>query len=299
MVGSALATYNFLKGLGKEVTLASADPIPEVCLFLPAVEKIKIIDPRELSLEKFDLIFLADNGSPNRFSNGGKIEIPSKTILINIDHHKSNRNFGDLNYVVSKAVATAEVLYDLVRAWKLPINPEIATCLLTGLYTDTGGFIYPSTTADSLSKAADLIRRGADRDVIAENSFRSWSPKALPIWSQILTNTKIRGAIAYSQIKYPDLRKINPSQSEMSGIRAFAVNNLILSIRGVRAAALFTEEKPRQVRVTLRSIGNADMIKIAEKFGGGGHLNSAAFNYQGALKEVVTKTVKLLQSMVD
>ncbi len=299
MVGSALAAYHLLKSLGKEVTLASADPIPEVCLFLPAVKKIKIVDPRELPLEKFDLILLADNGSPSRFSNGGKIEIPSKTILINIDHHKSNRNFGDLNYVVPKATATAEVIYDLARMWKLPINAEIATCLLTGLYTDTGGFLYPSTTADSLGKAADLIRRGGDRDAIAENSFRSWSPKALPIWSQILTNAKIKGAIAYSQINYPSLKKINPSLGEIAGIRAFAVNNLILSIRGVRAAALFTEEKPRQVRVTLRSVGNFDMAKIAEKFEGGGHLNAAAFDYQGALKEGVVKTVKLLQSSTN
>lgn len=296
MVGSALAIYHFLKGLGKEITLASTDPLPEVCRFLPGARKIKLIDPQDLPLEKFDLIFLADTGAPTRFSKGGKIPLPSKTILVNVDHHKSNRNFGDLNYVVPNAAATAEVIYDLLRMWKLPISPEIATCLLTGIYTDTGGFIYPSTTDSSLSKAAELIRRGADRDAVAENSFRSWTPKALPLWSQILNNAKIRVPIAYSQIGYSGLKKINPSQGELSGIRAFAVNNLILSIRGVRAAALFTEEAPRQIRVILRSVGRMDMAKIAEKFNGGGHLNLAAFDYRGPLKEVIGKTVKLLQS---
>lgn len=299
MIGSALAIYHLLKGLGKEATLASADPIPEIYFFLPAVKKIKIGDPQKLPLEKFDLIFLADTPSLTRFSREGKVAIPPKTIVINVDHHESNHKFGQLNYLAPQAAATTEVLYDLLRMWKLPISPEIATCLLTGIYTDTGGFIYPSATANSLSKAADLIRRGADRDAVAENSFRSWSPKALPIWSQILANTKIKGTIAYSQMDYAGVRKIDPLQNELAEVRAFAVSNLVLSIRGVRAAALFTEEKPREIRVNLRSTGSVDVDKIAAKFDGGGHRNSAAFDYHGHLKEAVAKTVRLLQGAVD
>lgn len=297
-VGSALACYHFFRDLGKKVTVVSADPIPEVCQFLPAAKWIKNVDPQDLNLENFDLIFLPDTGSPTRFSRAGKVNLPPKTILINVDHHQSNRGFGDLNYVVVDASATSEVLYDLFRLWKTPLTPEIADCLLTGIYIDTGGFLYSSTTANSLAKAADLIRKGADHARVAEQSFRSWSPKALSLWSQILTNARIRKNVAYSQLPHSTLRKVGYSQSELAGIQGFAVNNLLLAIQGVKAAVLFTEEKPRQARVTLRSVGSADVAKVAEHFGGGGHLNSAAFDYRGPLKKIISKTVKLLQGIV-
>ncbi|MDP1710350.1 MAG: bifunctional oligoribonuclease/PAP phosphatase NrnA [candidate division WWE3 bacterium] len=297
-VGSALACYHFFRDLGKKVTVVSADPIPEIFLFLPGAKRIKVTDPSELPLERFDLVFLPDTGAPTRFSKAGKIELPPKVILINVDHHRGNPSFGDLNYIVEGAASAAEVLYDLFRLWKTPLTPEIANCLLTGIYTDTGGFLYPSTTADSLAKAANLIRKGADCTRVAEQSFRSWPPKALPLWSQILTNARIRKNVAYSQLPYTTLHKISYSQSELAGIRGFAVNNLLLAIQGVKAAVLFTEEKPRQARVTLRSVGNADVAKVAEHFGGGGHLNSAAFDYRGPLKKIISKTVKLLQGIV-
>lgn len=295
-VGSALACYHFFRSLNKKATVVSADPVPEFLLFLPGAKRIKVADPGSLPLEQFDLIFLTDTAGPERFSHTGRVKVPSQVILVNIDHHQSNRGFGDLNYVVANAASTAEIIYDLFRFWKVKITPEIANCLLTGIYTDTGGFLYSPTTAESHAKAADLIKRGGDRERVAESCFRSWTPKAIQLWSQILANARTRPGLAYSQITYPVLRKkVNASLEELSGIRAFAVSNLLLTIRGIRVAALFAEEKPRQIRVTLRSIGSADMGRIAERFGGGGHRNSAAFDYHGPLKEVVSKTVKMLK----
>ncbi len=297
-VGSALACYHLFSDLGKKVTVVSADPIPEIFLFLPGAKRIKVVDPNELPLERFDLVFLPDTNSPTRFSRAGKIELPPKVILINVDHHRGNPSFGDLNYIVEDAASAAEVLYDLFRLWRTPLTPEIADCLLTGIYTDTGGFLSPPTTANSLAKAANLIRKGADRARVAEQSFRSWSPKALPLWSQILTNARVRKNVAYSQLPYATLRKVGYFQSGLAEARGFAVNNLLLAIKGVKAAVLFTEEKPRQARVTLRSVGGADVAKVAEHFGGGGHLNSAAFDYRGSFKKIISKTVKLLQGTV-
>ncbi|MEX0888100.1 MAG: DHH family phosphoesterase, partial [Patescibacteria group bacterium] len=204
-IGSALASYHFLHGLGKKATVVSADPVPDIFLFLPGAKKIKIVDPAELDLTKFDLIFLVDNASPARFSKKGEIKFPSQTILANIDHHESNRNFGDLNYVISDSASTAEVLYDLIKSWRIALTPEISNCLLTGVYTDTGGFLYPSTTAGSLDKAADLIRHGGNQKRIVEKAFRSWSPKALRLWSEILARTQIRKAVAYSSLPFAAL----------------------------------------------------------------------------------------------
>ena len=293
-VGSALACYHLLKGLGKRATVVSADPVPDIFLFLPGAKRIKVADPAGLDLSQFDLIFLTDNASPARFSRKGEIKLPPKTILVNIDHHESNHGFGNLNYVISSAAATAEVLYDLFKNWKINPTPEIANCLLTGIYTDTGGFLYPLTTSESLVKSADLMRRGADRAKITEQTFRSWTPKAITLWSEILAHAQIRKGVAYSFLPFSAVRKVH-SQAELSGIRGFATSNLLLSIRGVRAAILFTEEKPRQVRATLRSLGNVNVSKIAERFGGGGHATSAGFDFRGTLKQAAAQTLKLVK----
>src|SRR3989344_6901171 len=157
-VGSALALYHFLLDLGKKPTIVSADPSPEIFYFLPGIKRIKNIDPAKLDLDPFDVLLLVDNADLSRFTNTKDLTIPPKLLVVNIDHHVTNPNFGDLNYVVPDASSAAEVVYDLFHLWKAKITPEIANCLLTGIYTDTGGFLFPATTASSLTKAANLIR---------------------------------------------------------------------------------------------------------------------------------------------
>ncbi|GMR19139.1 MAG: bifunctional oligoribonuclease/PAP phosphatase NrnA [Patescibacteria group bacterium] len=294
MIGSALACYHFLKSLGKKADLVSADPIPSNFFFLPGAKRIKNTDPANLDLAKFDLIFLADNGSPFRYSRAKRIELPSQTLLINIDHHSGNREFGDLNYVDDKAAASTEILYDLFKFWKVKITPSIASCLLTGIYTDTGGFLHGKTSANSLLKAGDLIKKGADRGQIVEKAFRSWPPKTPQIWAAILNNTRVRKGIAYSQISHHELRRIGCSLDELSAARGFGGNALLLAIDKIKVALIFTEERPKAIRVSLRSKGRFSVEKIARKMGGGGHFNAAAFDYQGPLKQAVTKTLRMV-----
>jgi len=291
MIGSALAIYHLLKDLGKDITLVSTDPIPEIYFFLPSVKRIKNIDPANLNLSKFDLILILDGEASSHFSKK-QLNFPPQTILVNIDHHTNNHGFCDLNYVTPNAAAATEVIYDLIKYWRTKITPEIATCLLLGIYTDTGSFLYPPTSAKSFSAAANLIRKGADRTKIVENSFRSWPQKVLKIWTYVLSNTKIREGIAYSQIPFKELHHLNFTANNLSEARSFATSNLLMGVKNIRIALLFTEESPKHIRVSLRSRGNLDISKIAERMGGGGHKNAATFNYTGPLKEVMTKTLQ-------
>lgn len=294
MVGSALACYHFLKSLDKNPVMVSADTFDKTLYFLPAAKRIKIKDPASLELSKFDLIILLDNGDPFRYSKAGRVDLPPQLLLINIDHHDSNRGFGDLNYVNEDAAAAAEILLDLFKMWKIKITPNIANCLLTAIYADTLGFMSIKTSAETLDKAAYLIKRGADRERIVENIFQNWSAKAQKIWVLILNNMKIRKNIAYSQISYEELKKTRCSYEELSAARGFGVSRLLLPLDNVKAAAIFSEESPGQVRVSLRSKGIFNVQKIAKDMGGGGHANAAAFGYTGNLKNVVSKTIKYL-----
>jgi phosphoesterase RecJ-like protein len=297
-VGSALGCYHFLRELGKKVVLVSADPIPESFGFLTGVKRIRIGDPAKLDLSRFDLLLFLDHAEAGRLSRSETFSLPSRMVVINIDHHVTNTNFGDLNYVDPASPSTAEILFDLLRRWKARVTPTIADCLLTGIYTDTGGFLYSSTIPATFTKTSQLLRLGADREKVVENSFRSWPPKTLAIWSLILANSRRSGRLLYSYLPLKEIQRLKIKIDELSPARSFATNNLLLAMKGIKAAAMFTEESHRLIRVSLRSKAGFNVANIAKDMGGGGHVNAAAFDHQGSLKETISKTVKLLQRVL-
>ena len=297
-VGSVLGCYHFPRGLGKKVVLVSADPIPESFEFLTGVKRVRIGDPAKLDLSRFDLLLFLDHAETGRLSRSETFSLPSRMVVVNIDHHVTNANFGDLNYVDPASPSTAEILFDLLRRWKARITPTIADCLLTGIYTDTGGFLYSSTIPSTFTKTSQLLRLGADREKVVENSFRSWPPKTLAIWSLILANSRRSGRLLYSYLPLKEIQRLKIKLDELSPARSFATNNLLLAMKGIKAAAMFTEESHRLIRVSLRSKAGFNVANIAKDMGGGGHVNAAAFDHQGSLKETISKTVKLLQRVL-
>ena len=294
MVGSALAFYHFLKEQGKKVTVASTDPITPELLFLPAAKRIKIQDPATLDLTNYEVMLLCDNGDERRFSKKGKVSLPSKMVLINIDHHDSNQSFGDLNYIDKKAASATQVIYEIFKLAKTPISPTVAQCLLTGLYTDSASFTAIKTSSFALSAAADLVTRGASVQKVVENAFWSWSPQAPLLWQFILDNLKTRKGIAYSFISEKERKKAKATLAEVSAAKAFAAQNLMMAVHKIRASIVFVEENPQLIRVSLRSKGRFDVGKIAHDLGGGGHTNSAAFDYHGTLKAAMRSVVRIV-----
>ncbi|MDP2735959.1 MAG: bifunctional oligoribonuclease/PAP phosphatase NrnA [bacterium] len=294
MIGSALALNQFLKSLGKSVTITSVDPLPNDLAFPPGSKQVERRDPANMDLGKFDILLLADNGDSRRYSRSQDLNLPSQLLVINIDHHDSNYGFGDLNYVNQKAASTGEIIYELFKKWRVKITPTIADCLLLAIYTDTGGFLNPKTSADSLAAAADLVKKGGNREKIVDKAFWGWSPKAQAAWAVILKNVRMRKGISYSQISKEELKKSGCTLTELSAAKGFAANSLMLSAERAKAAVIFVEEAPRKVRVNLRSKGKFNVGRIAKSFGGGGHFNSAAFDYDGPLKEAVAKTIRVM-----
>jgi len=276
------------------VTLVSADPLSDNLLFLPGAKRIKEVDPARLDLTGFDLLLLVDGDKFSRYSRAKETSLPPQLLTVNIDHHISNQGSADLSYLVPTAAATTEILYDLFKRWKVKITPAIADGLLTGIYTDTLGFTTPATTGASLTKAGDLIGKGGDRAKIVGNFFHHWSPKSLKAWGAIIANCKRRAGISYSSLSYQELRRLGLPEKELSPTRGFAIDSLLLPIRGIKAALLFIEEKPKLIRVTLRSKKGTDVAEVAEKMGGGGHRHAAAFSYPGPLKEAIAKTLRLV-----
>jgi len=151
-IGSMLALYIALKRKGKDARMFLKNNVPKNLRFLPAAEKIEVVDRID---EKFDVLVLLDTGELERTGIENIENCYSK--LINIDHHVTSEGIGDLFYINSSSAATGEIIYQIVKLMGIDNDKEIATCLYTSVFTDTGGFKYSNTTSITHQIAGDLI----------------------------------------------------------------------------------------------------------------------------------------------
>ncbi|PIS12174.1 hypothetical protein COT70_02245 [candidate division WWE3 bacterium CG09_land_8_20_14_0_10_47_33] len=297
-VGSALALQLLLETWGKKVNVVSVDPVPANLLFLSRAKKIRKIDPADLDLRKYNLLLITDISNLSRLSRKEGFQLSPEIKTINIDHHPSGaEKLIDLKYVDPNASSTAELLFDLMKQWKVKLTPEIAQCLLTGIITDTGCFQYASTTPEVLEKSAELIHLGANREEIVFNIYRSWPLPVLSLWATLLNNAKLKDSILYTTLSRQEQKRLKIDHANLSTARSYAASELLRAIKGTEAAAIFTDEGEK-IHVNLRSRAEFDVGKIAETLGGGGHSNSAAFDFQGKMKEAIEKTTELVERVL-
>jgi len=277
-IGCNIALKLALESQGKKITSACADPIPTNLQFLPKANRFT----QELKLKEYDCITSVDCGStmmtkfPELYPNFLK-----KSPFINIDHHNSNNNFGTINLVDNKA-ATAIIIYHLLHFIGAYITPDIATCLLTGLYFDTGSFMHPSTNQEVFQIASDLISKGGNFRRIVKNLFHSQSINQLHLWGDILQRVRVnKNKIAVSLISKDDLKKHNATTESLSGIIDF-----LNMVPEGKLSILLTEDNQGNIKASCRTQNkNIDVSKLAQLFGGGGHKKAAGFSIKGRIKE--------------
>lgn len=287
-IGSELALAIALRQLGKEADVINFDPIPHQLRFLPYDRVIK--DRREIT-RAFDVLFVLDCGDLERTSlfNDGPPSIP---IVINIDHHLTNRKFGHINWVDEDAAATGELIYYLLDSLGLNITPDIAVCLYTTLLTETGNFSYSNTSSKVLQIAADLINKGADPWKIA-GALGENSPERLRLLGELLIKMERSrdGKIAWFTITNELYESTKTSAEDTENLI-----NYPRSLSGVEVALLFREVSPDSYKVSLRSKGSINVAEIASKFKGGGHRNAAGCLVKGqlnAVREMVIQEIEL------
>lgn len=282
-LGSLLAFSEFLKSRDKEVDIACKDKTPIVFKFLPGVENIK----NDFLMGSYEAIFLLDNGDFKRtgFSDRLKELNKKKVPIINIDHHQKNDlwKFANINYVNDEASSTSELVYDIILGLGGEITPAIATSLLCGIYTDTGGFQHVNTKERVLEITADLLGKGARLKDITKNlsSFRTTS--MLRLWGIALSRLKFdaKTGIATSLVTEKDIKKTNATEDDVSGLV-----NLINSIPESKVALLLYDYGDGRIKGSLRTEkDNVDVSKIAKEYGGGGHKRAAGFKVEGKVVE--------------
>jgi len=274
-LGASLALMRALNSLGKQVTVYIPDPAPDVFSFLPGFDQLTTVKPSRL--DTFSAIALLDYTKVERTHLASAQYHPRS---ISIDHHYENPRELAFNLVVPQAAATAQILYELFKSVQVPITKDIATCLLTGIFTDSGSFMHDSTTPEILNIASDLMNRGARLSHIAHETYQKKELSSLRLWGKALSRVMVneKNGAAVSVITYQDLRDCRATLDDLSG-----VVNMLNTLPQIKFAMMLCEYEPGKIKGSLRSEPHkaTDVSQIAKRLGGGGHRLASGFEISG------------------
>jgi phosphoesterase RecJ-like protein len=274
-LGSSLSLYPILKKMNKKVTVFNATkPLPQYLDFLPNFDKVTDKLPK-----KIDLTISFDCGSFDRLGLESK---PS--FLINIDHHISNTNYGDINLIEPNAASTSQVVYNMLKANNVEIDKDAAICMYTALVTDTGSFQYESVNEKVFEMAAELVKCGVSPDYVAKMLFQRDRLSRLRLLAKAYETIELccEGKAAFVEV--------TKEMMEITGAIKEDTDTIVNSVRAIATVevACLLREEDEGIKISLRSKNYADVSKIATKYGGGGHIRAAG----ATIKEFDLKKVK-------
>lgn len=274
-VGSSLGFMHGIKKFGKDVDVY-IPVVNKMYDFLPGFDCIK----NELQEDaSYDLCISLDSSDLERLGEGRvwfeKIE---KTIVI--DHHITNQNFGDTNYVNAVASSTCQNIIVVLAAMDVAINKEMATCIYTGMLTDTGGFRY-NVQSETFEFAGMMLEAGINIAEIYRRVFDLTTESRTRLLGRALTRLEIleEGRVAYTYVTNEDWNEFANQDGDHENIVNYGRN-----IEGVEVSVLF-REKDGRYKVSLRSNEYVDVSIIASKYAGGGHLRASGFEIPGAIEQ--------------
>ena len=274
------------------VVLACVDPAPDTFTFLPCASRIV----HAFTPQEGDVFVMLDSAEPKltefHETHPSIFRTPANAQTsmwpsICFDHHPTNTRFAEVNIVVPSAASTCEILTAFAAAVHWPLTPDIATSLLCGMYTDTGGLLHSNTTAMVYRTVATLLRAGARQQTIVQHVFRSAKLSTLRLWGRVLEKISVTpegGAI--SALTEGDFRATGAEYAELTGAIDY-----VNAIPGMRFSLILAEREGK-VKGSIRTLrDDVDVSAMAAKLQGGGHRKAAGFAVPGKLVPEVRWTV--------
>jgi bifunctional oligoribonuclease and PAP phosphatase NrnA len=285
-VGSMLAMGMLLRQLGKSADLVTADRVPAVYRNLPDAGSIR----SAMRVQgDYDAAILLECDGLDR----ARLRGLENLFLINIDHHLTGSEFGQINWIDCQAASVGEMVHRLLRAAGGTLTPEIAVCLYTTLLTDTGSFCYGATRPSTFALAHELTLAGADPIHVAQNIYFSTSMAKMLLLGAALSSLQREGRLAWLSVTHQDMVRTGATDEDCEGIVNYAV-----CISGVEAAVFLRELPERRVRLSLRSKGRINVAAVAERLGGGGHENAAGCTIEGPLPRALEAILSELRPVL-
>ncbi|MEJ2011541.1 MAG: bifunctional oligoribonuclease/PAP phosphatase NrnA [Anaerolineales bacterium] len=279
-VGSLLGLTRALQLAGKDILPVLRDGVPGRFSFLPGAGEVSKKLPAASEL----LIFV-DCSEPER-SGFSPDELP-RAVDLNIDHHPTNTDFGRINLVEPKRASTTEILKVHLPAWGIPLDHDVATCLLTGLVTDTIGFRTGSVSPAVMREAAELMQAGADLSDIYDRALNRRDLVSMRYWGRGLSNLQQEDGLIWTTLSLEDRRAVGyPGPDDADLI------NILTTADDFQIALIFVEQNAGEVKISWRSHPGVDVSGIATDFGGGGHAQAAGAMVEGTLDEVQQRVLE-------
>lgn len=276
-LGSCSALYLLMKQLGKESILMCLADIPDNLKCIPRTESYV----KELNVDDWDLFIVPDTADPKLT---GMLEshpdlFNGKKEVINLDHHVTNTRWGTINLIDPECASATMAVYRLMRSWNVKPTSDMATAMMTGLYTDTGSFMHSNTTPLAYEIGAKLLSLGADLPKISKTVFRTTTVPTMKLWGRVLSRAvQNKARVTVSYILQQDFDELGQNPDHLSGVVDY-----INAVPDNRFSALISEYNGR-VKASLRALrDDVDLTKIAGIFGGGGHPKASGFSLPGRL----------------
>ncbi len=300
-VGSTLALGQYLKKKGHEAVVVMPNDFPDFLKWMPGANEIKLFENDRSKttdlIQEAQLIFTLDFNSLSRVGDELQQVLENlDTPFALIDHHQLPGDYATYIYSDVNICSTAQMVYHFMEMMKdLPLlDKDIASCIYTGIVTDTGSFRYSSTTATTHRVASHLIEHGIDNALIHQSLFDNNSAERLQLLGVALQNLVILKEFntAYITITQDDLDKHNFQKGDTEGFVNYG-----LSVKNVKFAAIFIENRQDKItKISFRSLGTFDVNQFARKyFDGGGHINAAGAKSNLSLDETVSYFISKLQ----
>ncbi|MBM7613709.1 DHH family phosphoesterase [Alkaliphilus hydrothermalis] len=291
-LGSIMALGLALKKKCSNVNIFLNDELPGRYSFLPEVHLLKKYP--SCDVEGFDLCFVLDCGDDRRI---GEIDLLKKSkTVVNVDHHISNNEYGDINFVKTDASSTCEIVYSIIKEeLEIELDQQIATCLYTGIVTDTGNFRYDSTSAHTHRVAAELLELGVNLEEITFQLYQNNSLNSTKFLGYILNQMEVyfEGKVTLIVVREEVLKKYSLRNDEVEGIVNYARD-----IEGVEVAAILKEVNSNEVKLSFRAKRDYDVNQLAKEFGGGGHRKASGATVAGKISIVKEELIRKLEKMI-
>lgn len=302
-MGSSLGLLHTLKQLQHEVIFISPNEFPEFLAWLPNSKEVVIFEKEQVKaksiLSNSDLIFTLDFNALHRTGDlmGNYMNTLTVPVAL-IDHHELPDNYAKYQFSDTSYGSTSQMIYDFINelGYNTLINKDVATCIYTGILTDSGGFRFPKTTPETHKCVAELLERGANNSEIYNLLYDNSSYNRLQLLGRALQNLKILPDLhaSYITLTQEELDTFNYQKGDTEGIVNYG-----LTIKNVFITAIFIENKEEGIiKISFRSQGDYDVNQFARKyFNGGGHINAAGGKSFYSLEETVKQFIANLANL--
>lgn len=301
-MGSTLALYHFLLKSNHRPIVIAPNEFPDFLAWLPGSETVIVYEKDKENIAKIlgeqEIIFTLDFNALHRTGEMEHVLSKLKVPFIMIDHHEKPDNYAQFMYSDTGFGSTCEMIYNFIcdLGARNTIDKTIATCIYTGILTDSGSFKFPKTTGTTHRIVAELIDLGVENTKIPSLLYDNGSFDSLKLLGQALQNMKVYPEIktSYTTLSQQELNQFNYVKGDTEGIVNYG-----LTIKDIIFAAIFIEHADEKIiKISFRSQGDFDVNKFArEHFNGGGHINAAGGKSNLTMAETVAKFEKIIREI--